>query len=234
VDEIFLSKRGLPTGSIFYAVDGDANFSLVSDLDKEIKDSLELGYEKKVGVNGDDLYLQEMILRINTLLREEFAREIEKYINIDKYLRWLAGVVFTQNYDGFVHNYALYRNGNTGQFEVIPWDYDATWGRDVNGKEMDADYVRMEGFNTLTARILDVAEFRKQYHDILQHILKEQFTLDYLKPKIEMLHNLIRPFVLKDPYVKEKIESFDREPEFIYSYIEGRTKFIKQELSKFI
>lgn len=48
-------------------------------------------------------------------------------MDADKYLRWLAGIVFTSNYDGFVHNYALYRNHETGLFEVIPWDYDATW-----------------------------------------------------------------------------------------------------------
>ena len=33
------------------------------------------------------------------------------------------------NNDGFTHNYALYRNSETGLFEIIPWDYDATWGR---------------------------------------------------------------------------------------------------------
>ena len=58
----------------------------------------------------------------------------------------LLGVIFTQNFDGFVHNYALYRNAETGLVEVIPWDYDATWGRDVNGKVMREDYLRITRF----------------------------------------------------------------------------------------
>ena len=51
VDAHFLANRQLPKGPIFYAVDGDANFSLMSDFDQEVKKSLQLGYEMK---NGTD------------------------------------------------------------------------------------------------------------------------------------------------------------------------------------
>ena len=67
------------------------------------------------------------LYQANTLTREA-QKEIGKFLHVDKYLRWLAGVIFTQNFDGFVHNYALYHNDETNLFEVIPWDYDATWG----------------------------------------------------------------------------------------------------------
>lgn len=230
VDEYFLSVRQMPKGAIYYAVDGDANFSLMSDLDKEVKKSLDLGYERKIGTEQDNYFLQEMILKVNTLLRAEFETEIEKYIHVDKYLRWLAGVVFTQNYDGFVHNYALYRNGDTGQFEIIPWDYDATWGRDVNGRYMNEDYVRIEGFNTLTARILDVPRYRKKYKSLLEQIMLHQFTTEYMNKKIDRLVSDIRPYLLLDPYEKEKIVQFEQEPEFISQYIQARTKYIKSKL----
>ena len=232
VDEFFLANRQLPKGAIFYAVDGDANFSLMSDLDKEVKKSLEFGYERKCGADEDEYYLQEMIFKINTLSNEEFENEIVKYVNVDKYLRWLAGVVFTQNFDGFVHNYALYRNMGTGLVEVIPWDYDATWGRDVNGKTMREDYLRIEGFNTLTARLLHVKRFRLHYKELLETILTNQFTIDYMKPKIENVFSLIRPYVEKDPYVKENLEEFDKEPDFIFNYIEARGKYIRNQLHR--
>jgi spore coat protein H len=232
VDQYFLSSRNLPQGAIFYAVDGDANFSIMSDLDKEVKKSLDLGYEKKCGTEEDEYFLEEMIYNINTISRAEFAKEIEKYMNIDKYLRWLAGVVLMQNYDGFVHNYALYRNGETGQFEIIPWDYDATWGRDVNGKYMNEEYVRIEGYNTLTARILDVAFFRKKYKNLLDEIMDQQFTQEYMQPKIEQLATMIRPYVLMDPYKKADISRFDQEPDFILGFIASRKKYIKSKLYK--
>ena len=48
------------------------------------------------------------------------------------------------NNDGFTHNYALYHNSVTGLFEFIPWDYDATWGRKVDGGVMHYDYVQLK------------------------------------------------------------------------------------------
>ena len=230
VDEFFLENRQLPKGSILYAVDGDANFSLMSDLDKDVKKSLEFGYELKYGTEEDEYHLQEMILKINTLTHEEFENEIVKYVNVDKYLRWLAGVIFTQNFDGFVHNYALYRNVETGLVEVIPWDYDATWGRDVNGKVMREDYLRIQGFNTLTARLLNVKKFRHQYKNMLEEILTSKFNVDYMKPKIQGLHDLIRPYILKDPYEMDNIHEFDKEPDYICNYIKARGNYIKNQL----
>ncbi|MGG3466810.1 CotH kinase family protein [Neobacillus pocheonensis] len=234
VDQHFLRRRNLTTGSIFYAVDGDANFSLMSDLDKELKKSLELGYERKFGIASDDYYLQEFIIKINTIPVPEFEREIPKYVDVDKYLRWIAGIIFTSNYDGFVHNYALYRNGESGLFEVIPWDYDATWGRDVNGKVMEANYVPIEGFNTLTARLLDVRNFRKQYRTLLEEIMNHQFTIEFIIPKVENLHQSIRPYVLQDPYKNQAIDQFDQEIYVISNYIEERREYLYRKLVKLI
>jgi len=231
VDENFLIRRDLPKGSIFYAVDGDANFSLMSDLDKETKRSLRLGYERKVGTPEDDFYLQEFIFNINTFSKSEFEKEIHKFVDIDKYLRWVAGVIFTSNYDGFVHNYALYRNSETCLFEIIPWDYDATWGRDVNGKMMESDYVPYDGFNTLTARLLYVDTFRKQYQRLLKEIMEQQFTVGHMIPKAEKLTQLIRPYVLKDPYKKQDIDKFDQELSVITKYIEERRKYLSRKLA---
>lgn len=232
VDEVFLTRRGLPKGSIYYAIDGDANFSLMSDLDKGTKKSLKQGYEKKCGTASDDVYLERLIYNINTIPRQEFGRDIPNYIDVEKYLRWMAGIIFTSNYDGFVHNYALYRNGLSGLFEMIPWDYDATWGRDVNGKIMVADYVPITGFNTLTARILDVDVFRKQYQKLLVDIMNQQFTVENIAPRAEAMLQTIRPFVMKDPYKNQTIDQFDQELEIMTDYINQRRNYLKSRLYK--
>jgi spore coat protein H len=233
VDEQFFQKRNYPLSAIFYAVDGDANFSLLSDLDKDVKESLELGYEMKYGTEEDTGYLQELIYKINTLPRDDFEQSIQGYVNVNQYLRWLAGVIFTQNYDGFVHNYSLIRNKETGLFEVSPWDYDGTWGRDVNGKVMEYDYVRVEGFNTLTARLLDIQTFRKEYRSIIEEILLTEFTVEKMKPKIEELYETLRPYVIKDPYIQHQLSKFDQEPEFILNFIRDRSNYIRENLHKF-
>lgn len=232
VDENFLRSRNLPSGSIYYAVDDDANFSLMSELDNCIKTKLSAGYEFKCRDTHSEEYINEFVYQLNTISRAAYEKEIVKYVDVDKYLRWLAGVVFTQNYDGFVHNYALYRNEETKLFEMIPWDYDATWGRDVRGREMSHDYSRIQGFNTLSARLLDVDVFRKQYRKILEDILSNQFTVDYIKSKVEGMHGEIRPYVLQDPYMKKKIDVFDNEPNLIFQYVEKRRGFIIEHLDE--
>ncbi len=234
VDEYFFKKRNLPNGAIFYAVDDDANFSLISPIDKSAKKQLDSGYERKVGSDYDSLKLADFIFQLNTALKFEFEKVIQHYLDVDKYLRWLAGVVCTQNYDGFVHNYALYQNSETGLFEIIPWDYDATWGRDIHGDVMEYDYVRAEGFNTLTARLLNVDAFRNHYGTILKSIVDEKFTVEYMTPKIEQLHRLLRPYVANDPYIKDKIETFDQEPEFISQFINDRNLYLRKKLSAFL
>lgn len=232
VDKQFLSTRNLPLGAIFYAVNGNGNFSLISGIDKKTKTSLISGYERKYGSKQSEQYLEELIVKINTLSRAEFKKEIVKILEVDKYLHWLAGVVLTQNYDGFVHNYALYRNGATGRFELIPWDYDATWGRDVNGRLLDHDFVPINGFNTLTARLLDVDSFRSRYQQILAKLLDSYFTPEYVNPKVDRLVNDLRPFIIRDPYKKNAIAQFDEEPYVIAKFIEKRRSYIKEQMDR--
>jgi spore coat protein H len=232
VDELFLQTKNKPAGSIFYAVDDDANFSLIGSFEEGPKKSLIQGYEQKCGPKEDRKKLEELIYITNITERNEFKEEIEKYLDIKKYLQWLAGVVCTQNFDGFVHNYSLYLNSETGLFEIMPWDFDATWGRDINGKEMPYDYVRCQGFNTLSARLLDVPYYQNMYIDILREILNETFTPEYMSPIINNHFNRLLPYILDDPYLKGRQDRFEKESDFILSFITKRNNFLKGDLDK--
>jgi spore coat protein H len=230
VDDLFLEKRGLPLGPIYYAVNNNANFSLVRD--EEPKESLLSGYKQAFGKQSDDEFLHELIKKINTTPLSKFPDEVSQHINIDKYLRWLVGAVCTMNNDGFTHNYALYRNSETSLFEIIPWDYDATWGRKVNGGIMEHTYVPIEGKkkNNLCFLLLQVPEFRKFYKNTLEEILETKFTVEYMENKVLSLHQGLRPHILLDPYKKKKIDIFDNEPEFIFQFIRDRNNYLKKHL----
>jgi spore coat protein H len=233
VDDLFLKKRGLPSGPIYYAVNNNANFSLTRD--EKRKESLLAGYKRAFGNPSDDDFLHELIYKINTTHLSQFSNEISQYLNVDKYLYWLAGAVCTMNNDGFTHNYALYRNSETGLFEILPWDYDATWGRKVSGGFMRYDYVPIEGKkgNNLSYLLLQVPEYRKLYRNILEGILETKFTVEHLENKIINLHQALRPHVLLDPYKKKAIDTFDGEPEFIFQFIRERNSYLKKHLVDF-
>ena len=104
-------------------------------------------------------------------------------------------------------------------------------GRDVQGRPLNHEYIRIQGYNTLSARLLDIPVFRKQYRSILEEILENQFTVSFMRPKVEGLCELIRPYLLQDPYMKEKLETFDQEADMIYEYINKKKKVYTRPLT---
>ncbi|MCR8849645.1 CotH kinase family protein [Rossellomorea sp. SC111] len=224
VDEIYLKKRNLPSGTIYYAVSDKADFS------QKGKRGLTSGYQRKLGNMEDDHTLIHFIKRINS--PSNFSHEIPRLLHIENYLRWLAGAVCTMNNDGFTHNYALYLNRREQLFSIIPWDYDATFGRRVNGDVMEWDYVPITGKtkNKLTTQLMKRSGFRKLYKDILEEILDTTFTVEYLEDNVMSLHSSLRPYILMDPHFQKDIDLYDREPSFILQFIEDRGAYLRQEL----
>jgi len=233
VDKHFLQKRNLPDGPLYYAINSNANFSLLKARTSEVKSSLESGYLRKYGTHHDDAYLRDLIYKINITPKAQFEAEITKILDVDHYLRWLAGAVCTQNYDGFIHNYALYCNQEKSQFSIIPWDYDATWGRNVNGNVLNHTYLPLEGFNTLSARLLDVPAFRLSYGGLLHSIFRDHFTALELEPEIARLQQQIADYIHMDPHIKGNLSDFLAEREFILSFIEKRRAFLMKSLEGF-
>ncbi|WP_163103494.1 CotH kinase family protein [Peribacillus alkalitolerans] len=227
-DQFYLQKRKLPKGSIYYATNDDANFSLITP-EHTIKTTLTDGYTPKLSIQSDE-QLKLFIAFINTVNQEQFCNDINQFIDIDKYLKWLAGVVCTQNFDGFIHNYAIYQNSKTNLFELSPWDYDGSWGRDLHGHPLSYDYIPIQGYNTLSGRLLDCKLYRKKYKEILKEILENHFTTHVIQPYIEELHSLISPFVSDDPFVKDRIASFSIEKNFILDFISKRKQYLTNEL----
>ncbi|MEH7113914.1 CotH kinase family protein [Neobacillus niacini] len=229
-DQHLLKKRNLPDGPIIYATNYFANFSLLSP-ENELKSSLDEGYTIKYGVQTDLFKLEDFIKMINTSSNEEFAKEVGKILDIEKYLRWLAGVVCTQNFDGFIHNYALYLNSETNLFEITPWDYDGTWGRDLHGRKLDHDFVPISGYNTLTGRLLHIYPYRTKYKEILSSILENDFSLVTLKPIIEGQFQTIKPFIKTDPYINMDEEQFEKEKYVFLRFIMKRNSYLKKEMA---
>lgn len=230
VDDLFFQNRGLTCTSIHYAIHDDANFSLMSPIQNDVKKSLDSGYELKYGDSHATNELCQFILQINTIPRSDFGGFIYEHANVDEYLRWLAGVVCTQNFDAFIQNYSLYRDGKSEKYGIIPWDFDATWGRDVHGELLAHDYVPIEGYNTLTARILDVPQFRSNYRTLMEKILETTFTPSYMDSQIRDLYRILRPYILQDPYLSKQLDKFDIEPDIILDFVQKRNLYLKSHL----
>jgi spore coat protein H len=228
-DQYLLQKRNWADGPIIYATNYHANFSLLTPENK-LKSRLNDGYTVKYGTKSDLAHLEQFIVMINTAKNEEFSEKISKFLDIDQYFKWLAGVVCTQNFDGFIHNYALYRNREINVYEISPWDYDGTWGRDLHGNPLDHDFIPITGYNTLTGRLLHFQDFKKKYREILTEILENDFSMDHLKETISTQFQTLIPYLHLDPFITLNEAEMRKEEEFIYQFIQNRNKYLKEHL----
>ena len=233
VDSRFFLRRGLPCTALFYAGNDDANFSLLNPDTNKLKTSLFQGYELVIGEQADRKRLEDFIFNLNTLPPKKLYKYLESLIDLDNYLKWLAGAVCTSNYDGFNQNYALYNSSPDFIYRIIPWDYEGSWGRNCFGERCSSRSVRIMGYNILTKKILSNKQYKKKYKEILQEILESVFTTDSLQPHVEHLLANVRPAIEIDNTRKWPIRIVAREPYIIMSYIRNRRKFLAKHLKSF-
>lgn len=232
VDRLFFRKRRIPIQSLVYATNDDANFGLISPETKRKKPSLFDGYRLMIGSETERRRLESFISNVNALGPDRLQSYLATHLDIDNYLRWLAGAVLTGNYDGFNQNYALYWHKKHRRYRIIPWDYEGTWGRDSYGKYFGSRPVPVTGKNTLTKKLLAIEPFRQKYKAILRLILKNVFTTRKLSPLIRRLHGGISKNVETDRTRKYSAAQFRSERRFILKYIEQRRKVVLQEMRK--
>ena len=230
VEKLFFSKRKLGASSLFYAINNRADFGLISSESDRPKRSLLAGYEHRFGLSGEKAKLSSFIKGLNTLNGSQAEAFIRSRLDVDNYLRWLAGAVLTGNYDGFEQNYAIYRSSKTGKLRMIPWDYEGTWGRNCYGRIVESDLVKVEGYNVLTNKLLGFPSIRRQYRTILQQALNGPFTEKRLMPVAEKMMEKIAPYMKKDGSRKWLYQEFIGEPFIIRNYIRERREIVKERM----
>ncbi|TVY11944.1 CotH kinase family protein [Paenibacillus cremeus] len=234
VDRTFFRRRGIRMQALFYGVNDNANFSLLAPESNQPKASLMAGYQHMVGTADDRRKLVRFIRRLNTGSSKDrmLALYLRRRLDIDNYLRWLAGAVFTGNYDGFEQNYALYRHRPSQKYRIIPWDYEGTWGRNCFGKPCGSDLVSVKGYNELTRRLLRSPAVMEQYKELLETTLENHFTVRKIIPVAEALHSAIRPHVARDTERKWSFSTFDDEVDFIEQYVKERRRLIADAIRR--
>ncbi|MFC5405668.1 CotH kinase family protein [Cohnella soli] len=232
VGRLFFRRRKIGASALFYAINNRADFSLYNSETNEKKSSLMSGYEYRFGDASEKTKLKALIRGINTFQGSKAESFIRSHIDVNVYLRWLAGAVLTGNYDGFEQNYALYRSRANGKLRMIPWDYEGSWGRNCYGRLVDADLVEVSGYNQLTRKLLGFESARLQYKRILQDALNGPFRESVLMPVVYRMLNRIAPYVREDDNRKYHYSVFQGESYVIRDYIRSRRSIVASELER--
>ncbi|MBW5445059.1 spore coat protein CotH [Cohnella sp. CFH 77786] len=230
VGKRFFRRRGIGALSLFYAVNNNANFGLYRHNSESPKSSLLSGYEYRFGGEEERKRFASFIRSVNNTDERLPAAGLSRSLDVDNYLRWLAGAVLTGNYDGFEQNYAVYRHSRTGKYRIIPWDYEGTWGRNCYGQIQDDDLVPIRGYNELTRRLLDYRPYRRMYRDILIQALKGPFTERKIMPIANKMLSELSPHVRQDVLSRWSYSEFLGEAELIRRHIRVRREIVTREL----
>lgn len=155
----------------------------------------------------DHTLLYRFLDVLNNEPDETFPQEIEKVLDVDETLRFLAVsalIVHLDNYTGMGHNYYLY--DDNGKFVVIPWDLNMAFGTfncslgydGLVNFYIDEPTPGEVAQRPLVERLLAHQPYLEQYHSYLEELLDGPFAIEQMNSRIDGLAKMIRPYVIAD------------------------------------
>jgi hypothetical protein len=150
---------------------------------------------------------------------DSFPSEIEKVLDVDQVLRFLAVsvlIVHLDNYIGMGHNYYLYETD--GQFTILPWDLNMGFGtfrmgafqQDITEFFIDEPVTGSMDDRPLVKRLFAYKPYLDRYHQYLEELLAGGFAEGAIESRIDRWISLIRPYVEKDELKFFTMEDFDK------------------------
>lgn len=134
---------------------------------------------------------------------------LEKYIDVDAVLRYIAANTVVVNLDSYfssmTHNYYLYESD--GQITMLPWDYNLSFAGFQSGTAtaavnfpIDTPVSGIElSERPIIAKLLENEEYLARYHQYLQDIVTGYFDSGLYEQTINTIDARISSYVENDP-----------------------------------
>jgi putative membrane-bound dehydrogenase-like protein len=130
---------------------------------------------------------------VNQAGDEQFRKEIDSYLDVDGFLRFLAANALASNLESFFalgHNYHLYLHPGTNKFVFLPGDLEFSLANFLlmgsADQLMDLSLTHpYPGENKLVDRLLAIKEVKEKYHKLLEDLSATCFTKEKLLQDIE-------------------------------------------------
>lgn len=156
---------------------------------------------------NDRSILENFIDVLNNTSESEFKTEIEKVLNVDNALRFLAVEAILGHWDGYAYNknnYYIHENPESKKIEFIAYDVDNTFGIDwIPGDWAKRDLLNWASESEerpLHNTLLEVPEYYEKYVSILWELLNGPFNEDELFPEFDRLRSMLSDAVENDTY----------------------------------
>ncbi len=216
VNKPFLTKHFDNNEGAFFKCEPQFHFGEVYDTWPDLRwygdDSTAYDYQMSYELKSESGWadLLDLIYTLNFEIDS-----IETILNVDRAL-WFFAVSQVMpdldSYNGFyIHNYYLYRNTTSGQFEVIPWDKDHTFGGamintiiDLGGNvswiyNWDPFLFEDDDERPLFSQLIDVPLYKKIYTAHMRTIINDIYDVDTIQEMAYGMQDTIETYAYADP-----------------------------------
>ncbi|WP_347490236.1 CotH kinase family protein [Desulfoscipio sp. XC116] len=204
--EPYLERNfGEITGDLYKSVGNTLKYSGDSPSDYsglEVKSTLK---------NADWSKLTKMLEVLNN------GGDIEKYLDVDAALKYIAVSTALVNFDSYLgnfgHNYYLYEQN--GVFTILPWDLNMSFGGFGFGGDTSRIYIDEPTQGALAdrpliAKLLANEKYLQAYHAYLEQVAAKYLSGGYLEAETDRLYELISEYVRTDPTAFFTYEQFEQ------------------------
>ncbi|HAV01500.1 MAG TPA: hypothetical protein DCW47_09970, partial [Lachnospiraceae bacterium] len=167
--------------------------------------------------------------------------DLEKYLNVDNVLKYMAVHAFSVNMDSLsgnmAHNYYLYEYN--GMLDIFPWDYNLSFGgmgsgrggdssgaTDVVNDAIDTPFDGTDFFDAL----LENEEYLARYHEYLRILSEEYVDGGRFDELYSGIRSRIDELVKTDPTAFYSYDEYDAAAEALYDVIKLRAQSIEGQL----
>ena len=188
--------------------------------------------------------------RVVTAIRNiNEGTDLETYLDVDNILKYMAVHEFVVNLDSLsgnmAHNYYLYEND--GQLNIIPWDYNLSFGGMMNGgmgggpgrestessgatsminDPIDTPFDGTDFFDAL----LENEEYLAQYHEYLRRLAEEYVQGGRLQEVWERLDAQTDELIETDPTAFYTAAEYEEAKETLWTVLQLRAESVLGQL----
>lgn len=166
-------------------------------------------YELKTNEEvGDYSKLARLIRIINNTSASILPDSLESVIDVPGVLKYLAMNILMGSWDDYwslMNNYYLYHNPSEDKFQIIPYDYDNTFGVDwfnINWANANPYLFPKvaSGYRPLADRLMDNNQCRDLYTHFLSFYRNNAYLLSFWEDRIDSLKNRITTAAVGDTF----------------------------------
>lgn len=230
-DERKLPDRGkMPGGSSSM---GGGNGANLNYTDEELSSYSDI-WDSEVTDSGKSDHS-----RVVTALKNiSEGTDIEKYLDVDNILKYMAVHAFSVNLDSLsgnmAHNYYLYEYD--GMLNILPWDYNLAFGGMNQGPESSASEVVNDAVDTpfrgttFFDALLENETYLSRYHEYLRKLSQEYVLNGRFAEVYQGIRSRIDTLVEADPTALYSYEEYEAGVEMLYRTVMLRAESVSGQI----